>query len=91
MYTAHVLAEVLLLKHRPPVKCYVDNKSLVEALHSTKSVEDKHLRIDVAVLRDMMQRKDISEVSWIQAAKQLANPLTKAGASTRELLAAVQH
>ena len=85
---AHMMAE-LLAQPPPLVKCYVDNRSLVDAVHSTKAVEDKHLRIDVAVLRDMLHRGDVSEVSWVQSSRQLANALTKAGASTSQLVSAM--
>ena len=72
----------------PLVKCYVDNKSLVENLYSTKLVEDKQLRINIAVIRDMLERRDLSEVCWVQSARQIANVLTKRGASTELLLSA---
>ena len=71
------------------IKCYVDNKSLVEACYSTKAVEDKHLRINIAVLRDMISNKDISSVTWVQSAQQLAIVLTKRGASADTMVAAV--
>ena len=62
------------LKDASSVKCYVDNKSLVDALHSTTSVEEKSLRINIAVLRDMMQRKG---VIWVKTANQITNALTR--------------
>jgi len=45
------------------VHCYVDNENLVAALHSTKQVEDRRLRIDVAVLQDMLRRGEVSSVT----------------------------
>ena len=64
---------MLNLKERQPiVNCYVD-KSLVEAVYSTKLVEDKLLRNNMAVLRDMMNRKYTEylssnlRVSWLMA------------------------
>lgn len=86
---AHMLAEVLS-SVRPIVRCYVDNRSLVESLYSTKSVDDKHLRIDMAVLRDMIHQGELQDVTWVQSAKQLANALTKSGASTAQLVEAMQ-
>ena len=35
------------------IMCCVYNKSLVKALYLTKSVEDRRLRIDIAVLKDI--------------------------------------
>ena len=57
---SHMITEVAC---QPIVKCFVDNRSLVDSVYSTKFVEDKHLRIDIAVLRDMVERKEIHSVS----------------------------
>ena len=71
----------------PAVRCFVDNRSLVEAVHSTKNVEDKMLRINMSVLRDMLDQGDIFfSVEWVQLTKQLVNPLTKEGANAADLL-----
>ena len=89
VYLANLITEVMCLGCPPLVKCYVDNKSLVENLYSTKLVEDKQLRINIAVIRDMLERRDLSEVCWAQSARQIANVLTKRGASAELLLSAV--
>ena len=42
MYVAKLLSERLKKSVLSfPVKCFVDNKSLVESVYSTKAVEDK--------------------------------------------------
>ena len=69
------------------IKCFVDSKSLVETLNSTKNVDDRRLRIDIAVLRNMVENKEISSVYWIPTCKQLTDCLTKKGASSEHLLA----
>ena len=71
------------------VNCYVDNKSLVDALSSTKSVEDRRLWIDLAVLEDMLAKKEISSVSWIASRQQLADCLKKRGVYTECLRAVI--
>ena len=71
------------------MKCFVDNKSLVEAAYSSKLVEDKHLRIDLAVLRDMLHRRELTSVAWVQSARQLADVLTKRGAKADPLLSVI--
>lgn len=73
------------------VKCYVDSKSLVDTLPSCKGIEDRRLRIDIAVLRDMLERGEIGEVCWVDTVSQLADCLTKRGASTGRLQSAVGH
>ena len=86
---ANLIAEILNLDGLPLVKCYVDNKSLVDSLYSSKQVDDKHLRINLAVLGDMLERGELSSVTWVQSARQLANVFTKRGASAELLLSAV--
>ena len=87
VYLAHILKEILMCDIK--VSCLTDNKSLFDALHSTKKVDDKRLRIDIAVLLDMIKRKEVSSVSWIDTHKQLADCLTKGGASPQRLRAAL--
>ena len=90
IFVASMIGELLNIgSYRPTVKCFVDNKSLVETLHSTRNVDDKHLRINIAVLREMIEKRDIT-VSWVQSAKQLANALTKRGADASLLLSVIR-
>ena len=58
------------------VKCYTDNKSIVDALKSTKQITNKKLKADTLVLTDMIERGDI-EVSWIRTTYQLVDFLSK--------------
>ena len=88
VYISHIMKELCNCV-TIPVHCYIDNKSLVDVLESKKNVEDKRLRIDVAVIRDMLQKKEISSIHWVSTNNQLANCLTKRGASAQELRAAV--
>ena len=74
---------------RLKVYCYVDNKSLVDALKSSKMVEGKRLRVEVAVLQEMIAKREISDVIWVPTASQLANCLTKGGVSAKSLLEAI--
>ena len=85
-YLRKVLEEVLGLK-KITVSCITDNKSLVESLHSTKRVEDKRLRIDMVVLMEMLERKEIDHVKWVDTKSQLADCMTKRGVSAEKLRA----
>ena len=89
IYIANLLSEIVGLVSPPIVKCFVDNRSLVESLYSTKRVEDKLLRIHMAVLNDLLERKELASVTWVQSARQIANALTKRGASVNLLLSAI--
>ena len=88
VFTKHVLNEILGCCDLP-VACYVDNKSLVDALNSTKSVDDRRLRTDISLLKDMLKRKEINSISWVNASSQLANCLTKKGANYEQLRSAI--
>ena len=88
MYIVKII-ESIILKPGLKVNCYVDNKSLVNALSSTKRVEDRRLQIDLAVLEDVLAKKEISSVSWIASRQQLADCLTKRGVSTECLRAVI--
>ena len=71
------------------IQCMTDNKSLYEALLSSKQVEDKRLRIDISVLDDLLARSEIEKVLWVCGANQLADALTKKGVATEKLRAAL--
>lgn len=75
-----------IIKKDLPISLLCDNRSLVDAVHSSTNVENKRLQIDVGVLRDMLQQGDLQEFRWIENQKQVANALTKTGASTDYLL-----
>ena len=66
-----------------------DNKSLYDALLSSKQVGDKILRIDISVIDDLLARSEIEKVLWVSGANQLADALTKKGVATDKLLAAL--
>lgn len=65
--SAYYIGKVLDIGHveAVPIICCVDNRSLVEALRSVKKVDDKYLRINIACLKDMLERRDIAAVKWI--------------------------
>ena len=42
---------------RIPIRIYVDSQDLMDALHSTKRVDDKVLRIDVAWMKQVIAQK----------------------------------
>lgn len=88
-YIKGILTEILFPKgegNMMPIDCYIDNKSLFESVHSTKAVSEKRLRIDIASIKEMIQKEEISSVKWIETNLQLADSLTKRGASGKKLI-----
>ena len=74
----------------PEIEINTDSHQLYDAVHSIKPVADKRLRIDIAVIRKMIENKEVNQVNWIKGSEQLADSLTKPGASTMKLLNSIQ-
>lgn len=68
-----------------------DSKGLQNAIYSTKAVQDKRLRVDIARLRQLVERNELSQVEWVDNTSQIADCLTKKTASTRVLLNALHN
>ena len=73
-----------------PVVCVTDNYSLVDAIKSTKSVTEKRLRLEISGIKELIQTKRIQHVLWSATKEQLADCLTKKGASSLLLLKALK-
>ena len=90
-YYREMLASMLGVKPRTVmIEAYVDNKSIIEAILSTRLVEDKRLRVDVAAIKESLQLHDVKKIQWVPGHLQLANPMTKQGASGFNLLKVLQ-
>ena len=72
------------------IVAYIDKKSVIEALHSTKLVDDKVLRVDIAAIQESLKTNDIMGIKWSPGNTQLANRMTKQRASGYELLNILQ-
>ena len=72
-----------------PITAFIDNKSVFEALQSTRMVDDKRLRIDIAAISEIKNNFNV-QVKWCPGKVQLANCMTKRGASGMELLKILQ-
>ena len=69
--------------------CITDNRSLRDAAYSTRSIEDKRLTVDICSIRDKLNKKEIKEIRWVTNECQIADPLTKSGASCLKLIQAL--
>ena len=74
---------------RLPIECRTDNRSLFQAAHTTNTLSDKRLRIEMSIVREMIERGEL-ELVWVEAKHQLADVLTKKGASSASLLEVLQ-
>jgi hypothetical protein len=84
IYIASVLKEIL--HHSVDTCVYCDNQNLVKAVHSSTNLEDKRLIIDISILRDMLEQNELTQLKWVPTEHQLANSLTKQGASSKLIL-----
>ena len=65
---------------------YVDNKSVIEVVYSTKLVDDKCLRIDIAAISESLSSDEWSEIKWCPGKIHLADCMTKRRASGYNVL-----
>ena len=63
-----------------------DNKSLYDAIQSNTSVAEKRLRLDISSIKELINDNQVKHVVWSASNEQLADCLTKKGASSLELL-----
>ena len=68
------------------ISCLTDCKSLYEAVKSQKFVTEKRLRIEISGLKESLEKDVIHELKWISTKEQLADCLTKKGASSAKLM-----
>ena len=85
LYLKAVLLELKVLQSSSPVICYVDSKSLSENIYSTKLVDDRRLRIDMAAIKQLVEDHLVSQVKWCSSDRQLADVLTKRGVNPSNL------
>ena len=71
------------------VICITDNKSLVDALHSTKMMTDRWLRLNIFGIKSMLTNHEVDSVQWIDTKNQLADCLTKKGSCRDNLINAI--
>ena len=69
-----------LSKNLFPLTCVTDHQGLWDSIHSTHLTEDRRLRLDVANVKECLQKYDITEIRKCSSAQQLADCLTKKGA-----------
>ena len=81
-YLGCILTETIYQNNREnvmPIESLIDNKSLFDSIHSMKLTNDKRLRVDLATIKEMMEKKELCKVQWIPTSHQLSDCLTKKG------------
>lgn len=78
---ASMVQELYSLDKLPIIELYTDSKSLKDHLETTRVITDPRLRVDIARLREMRELGEF-DVKWVPSELQLADCMTKRGAST---------
>ena len=68
-----------------PITSYTDSKNLHDAIFSTKMVENKKLRCNIAKMAENIEKKNVN-LKWILGDKMIAFFLTKRGANLKKLM-----
>ncbi len=71
------------------INVVTDNKSLYDTTHSKKPTIDKRLRVDIAGIKEMLEKKEI-DIKAVPGKEQLSDVLTKKGASPHMLLSVLR-
>ena len=72
------------------ITCIVDNHSLFDAMmKSTKFVSENRLRLEISNINERLKTNQVREVCWTNTKDQLADCLTKKGASQLVLIKAL--
>ena len=67
----------LRIKQKTKTRNKTDNFCLYDVIHSAMQIVDEWLCIGIAILREMLNGKDITIVLWIPTDIQVSDPLTK--------------
>ena len=70
----------------PKITAIVDNKGLAQSAYSTKVIEDKRLMIDLASIREDLNKGIIQDILWVKGQEMLADCLTKKRVSPASLI-----
>ena len=65
------------------------NTTLHHAVKSSKQIADKRPSIDLVMIKEKCENKEIENIIWINKEKQIADSLTKKGASCEKLIQAI--
>ena len=83
------IKELVGIKEGLPILAKTDSRSLVDSARSSKTLEDDRLKVDICVLRDYLRLGELEQIDWVDTKDQLADSLTKSGASSHKLLEAL--
>ena len=88
IYSRQVLEEVFGLPEKSvEVNVCKESKNLLRAIQGNKGISKKRLRRDIDIIKQTLEDKEVSVISWIPAEQMLADSVTKKSANPAKLLA----
>ena len=91
-YIQKLLESITCVPDSNQIRCFTDNMSIVEHISTTTcNLSDFRLRVDMSCLRDMVKRKEIYSLTWVDKRYQIADCLTKSTASSKNLMDILQN
>ena len=84
IYISRILQEIIRI-NSIPIFAITDNKLLHEVANSLTATTDRLLRVEIAAIREMCERKQ-TVLKWVEGKDQLSDSLTKKGPSSAHLL-----
>ena len=75
IFYQHFFYEILKIK--PKIHAFVDNKGLAEAAHSSTQMEELRLNLDIAEIREVISSGQVESVTWVPGSEMLADCMTK--------------
>ena len=91
IYSRQVLEEVFGLPEKSiEINVYTDSKNLLQGIQGNKGISEKRLRRDINIMKQTLEDKKVSAISWIPAEQMLADSMTKKTANPAKLLAVLQ-
>ena len=85
-----MLLEITNAKIDLQIKAIVDNKSTRDAVYSSTCVDERRLRAEIAMIKELRQEKIVSEVKWVRGQHMLADVMTKRGVNPLPLINVMQ-
>ena len=76
LFYRKLLLELLALKDKTEnikIICKMDNSCLYDPVNSLKQILDERFHIETAILREIIDRKEIAEIFWLPTDVQIAN------------------
>ena len=89
VYYRKFLLEVLKMddiSSNLPIICKTDSRALCDSSYSSTQILDKRLRIETAIIREMIEKNSIHQLDWVPTSCQIADGLTKKGVPSSKIL-----